>query len=326
VFDPITLDQLRALLTVADEGSFSAAARRLGRVQSAISTAMANLEEQLGVVLWDRSGRTAKLTPEGQAVLAAARRVILEVDALRQLANGMEGGVEAQVALCVDALFPLPALVDVCARFAKEFPLVDLRVYTEVMSAVSERVLKGSATLGVVSPLGFAPGLERQMLAPIRMLPVVGREHPLAQHRGPIPTAVLASAVQIVLSERGERGVADQAVLSPRTWRVGDLHTKHALLRAGLGWGNLPEHLVREEVERGELVTISPAAWGGEPSVLTLSAIYREGASFGPAHRWLLGELRVACSRPDGREAPVRARSAKRVAAAPPKKSHKARS
>src|SRR6266496_285527 len=84
MFDPITLDQLRAFVTVVEEGSFSAAARKLRRVQSAISTAMANLENQLGVPIWDRTTKVAKLTDQGKSVLAAARRVLLEVDELRR--------------------------------------------------------------------------------------------------------------------------------------------------------------------------------------------------------------------------------------------------
>jgi DNA-binding transcriptional LysR family regulator len=238
MFDPITLDQLRALITVAEEGSFSAAARKLRRVQSAISTSMANLEDQLGVPVWDRSTKIAKLTDQGQAVLAAARRVLLEVDSLKRLTSGMALGLEAAVSLCVDAMFPLGALVDLCAKFAKEFPAVDLRVDTEVMSAVSARVLQGAATIGVVSPPGFAPGLERKPLSSIHLIPVVGAGHPLARHKGTIPKVRLAEAVQIVLSERNETGVADQGVLSPRTWRVADLYTKHAIIRGNLGWGN----------------------------------------------------------------------------------------
>src|SRR5271163_2900798 len=97
VYDPITLDQLRAFLAVVEEGSFSAAARKLKRVQSAISTAMANLEDQLGVPLWDRSTKIAKLTDQGQTVLAAARRVLLEVDALKRVTAGMVLGIEASV-------------------------------------------------------------------------------------------------------------------------------------------------------------------------------------------------------------------------------------
>ena len=180
MFDPITLDQLRALVAVVEEGSFSAAARKLRRVQSAISTAMANLENQLGVPIWDRSTKIATLTDQGQAVLAAARRVLLEVDGLKRLTSGMVMGLEASVSLCVEAVFPLSALVDLCTGFAREFPAVDLRVDTQVLSAVSARVLQGTATIGVVSPPGMAPGLERKILTVVRMIPVAGPRHPLA--------------------------------------------------------------------------------------------------------------------------------------------------
>jgi DNA-binding transcriptional LysR family regulator len=129
------------------------------------------------------------------------------------------------------------------------------------------------------------------------MIPVVGPRHPLAADKGPIPTARLESAVQIVLFERNEAGVADQAVLSPRTWRVADLHTKHAMLRANLGWGNLPEHLARDDLRKKKLIAIRPAAWGEDEHKLYLSAVYRSDAIFGPAHLWLLAELEALCLR-----------------------------
>ncbi len=309
--DPFTLDQLRALLAVAEEGSFSAAGRRLQRVQSAISTAMANLESQLGVELWDRATRVPTLTDPGRAVLAAARRICAEADALRDLAAGMTAGLEASVSLCVDALFPLTALVDLCAGFAAEFPSVDLRVDTQTMSVVSGRVLSGAASLGVASPMGVAPGLERLALSAIRMVPVVSATHPLARHVGPIPTAQIAAHVQLVLSERSDDGVPDQAVLSPRAWRVADLLTKHAMVRAGLGWGNLPEHMIRDDLRRGELVAIRPAAWGEEEHTLVLSIVRRADAPFGPAHRWLVEHLGVLCAR-DVRPGPLPGTPARR--------------
>src|SRR5882724_11759327 len=120
VLETFTLDQLCAVIAVIEEGSCAAAARKLHRVQSAISTAMANLEVQLGVPLWDRSTKVARLTDQGQAILAAARKVCTEVDALRKLAAGMVLGLEASVSLCVDILFPLAALVDLCERFRAE--------------------------------------------------------------------------------------------------------------------------------------------------------------------------------------------------------------
>jgi DNA-binding transcriptional LysR family regulator len=297
MLETFTLDQLRALIAVIEEGSFSAAARKLHRVQSAISASMANLETQLGVTLWDRSSKVAKLTEQGQAVLAAARKVCAEVDSLRKLTAGMVLGVEASVSLCVDILFPLTALVDLCERFKAEFPSVDLRVDTQTMTGVSARVLDGAATIGVASPMGVSPGLERRVLTAIKMVPVVAANHPLAQLRGPIPTAQLRDEIQLVLSELQGEGHPDQAVLSTRTWRVRDVHTKHALLRAGLGWGNLPEHLVHDDVRAGRLVRIRVEAWGDDEHTLYLSAVFRGDVTFGPAHRWLLTQLEGLCLR-----------------------------
>lgn len=297
MYDPVTLDQLRAFVAVVEEGSFSAAARKLQRVQSAISTSMANLESQLGLPIWDRTTKVAKLTEQGKALLTAARRVLGEVDALRRLSAGMVLGLEASVSLCVDALFPLRALIDLCSAFAKEFPAVDLRIDTQVLSAVSARVLQGTATLGVASPGGIASGLERQVLSAIRMVPVVSASHPLAAVKGRIPQRRFADAIQIVLSERSDSGIDDRGVLSPRTWRVADLHTKHMMLVAGLGWGNLPEHLARDDLRQGRLVAIAPEPWGEDEHTLYFSAIYRSDTTFGPAHRWLLKTLEELCAR-----------------------------
>ena len=297
MYDAVTLDQLRALVAVADAGSFSAAARQLRRVQSAISTSMANLEEAVGVPVWDRSRKVATLTEAGRAVLGAARRVLAEVDGLQRLTESMAAGLETTVSLCLDAFFPLPALIELCAAFALRFPEVELRVEHRVLSGVSERVLSGAASLGVVSSAGLLRGLEARALSAIRMVPVAAPAHPLAAIRGPIAAAPFALSIQIVLSEGGGgTSVADHGVLSPRTWRVGDLHTKRELLCAGLGWGNLPEHLIRDDLRAGKLVVLRPEAWAEDEHVLHLSAVYRTNAALGPAHRWVTEQLSQLCA------------------------------
>lgn len=300
MLDAITLDQLRTFAAVVDEGSFSAAARKLRRVQSAVSHAMASLERQLDVTLWDRSSRVPRLTEEGRVLLGGARRVIEEADALRRTARGLVGGLEPTMAVCVDALLPVQALVDVSRAFARAFPTVELRVFTETLSAVAARVRDGSCQLAVVGPAADTRGLERQHITSVRMIPVVAREHALASHRGRVPTAALAAHVQIVLSERS--GVTtsetrDQAVLSPLTWRVVDLATKHALLRAGLGWGNMPEPHVHDDLARGDLVHIQPEAWGEDEHVLSLSLVRRPDLALGPATQWMATNLRELCVR-----------------------------
>lgn len=298
MLEAITLDQLRTFLAVTDEGSFSAAGRKLGRVQSAVSHAMVNLEAQLGVRLWDRSTKRPTLTAEGAALVAAARRVMTDVDALGRIAEGMVGGLEPVLALAVDALVPIRALVDLCREFALRFPTVQLRIHTEILSAVSSLVADGTCQMGVVGPAAHGPGLEREHLAVVRMIPVVGKTHPLARRRGSIPTAQLGEHIHIVLSERaGGRPTPDQGVLSAHTWRVGDLGTKHALLVAGLGWGNLPEHVAAEDLARGRLVEIRPAAWGPDEWRLSLSLAHRPELVKGPATRWVMARLKELCLR-----------------------------
>lgn len=302
MLDAITLDQLRVFITAVDAGSFSAAARKLRRVQSAVSQAMGNLEAQLGVALWDRSTKIPTLTAEGRSLLVAARRVCGEADSLRRLAAGMVTGLEASVSLCVDPLFPVKALVDLCRGVSSEFPFVDLRLDTQPTSAVCARVLSGSATLGIVAMAAIPqnrllPGLESHMLAPIPMVPVVSVEHPLAAYEGRIPAAHFVEHVQVVLAEPRDQPVSDPSVLSLRTFCVADLSTKHAFIRAGLGWGNLPEDVVREDLRARRLAPIHPEPWGESQYTLCFSAVHRPDTPLGPVHRRMLAELQRRCPR-----------------------------
>src|SRR6516164_7940027 len=106
MLDSLTLDQMRVLIAVAETGSFSAAARRLGRVQSAVSQSVQALEENLRLTLFDRSRKMPILTDAGRALLNDARQVVQRADALRSHAETIAGGTEAELAFAVDALFP----------------------------------------------------------------------------------------------------------------------------------------------------------------------------------------------------------------------------
>src|SRR5437762_10254074 len=111
MLEGVTIDQLRALRAVADTGSFSAAARKLGRVQAAVSQSIDRLEAQLGLRLFDRTGRVPRLTAHGEAVVAAAARVETGVEALDELVGSLKAGSERTLPIVVDALFPTASLV-----------------------------------------------------------------------------------------------------------------------------------------------------------------------------------------------------------------------
>src|SRR6266436_2309965 len=156
MLDGVSLDQLRTFIAAADEGSFSAGGRRLRRAQSVVSQTLANLETQLGVKLFDRSSRSPVLTKQGVALLAEARAVVGGMDAFKARAKGLSDGLEAELSVVVDVVFPLERLTDAVAAFQEKFPAVPFRLNVEALGAVLQPVIDGRCAFGVMGFCGVA--------------------------------------------------------------------------------------------------------------------------------------------------------------------------
>lgn len=299
MLESVTIEQLRTLRAVAEEGSFTAAARKLGQGQPAVSQAMQRLEKQLGLRLFDRSSRVPRLTAKGEAVVAAARRLHEDLASFQAVVGRLKAGEETKLSLAVDAMFPTDALLAFIRELAQAHPGVELALEIEFLAAVTALVRERRATLGIASTDVDLAGLEQRPIAWLRMIPVAAPSHPLALVKGVVTDEHLASAVQVVLSERmpaGQPGSADRGVFSSRTWRVADLMTKHALIVGGLGWGHEPEHLVREDLAAGRLVELRLAAWeGGLPPQRSLALVRRKGSPLGPIATWASDRLTTLC-------------------------------
>jgi DNA-binding transcriptional LysR family regulator len=283
-----TLDQLRIFLAVVESGSFAAAGRRLNRAISVISYGIANLEAQLGLALFVREGtRKPRLTAAGEAVLAEARSVATSLDGLRAKVKGLLEGLEAQVGLVVDVMLPAERLALVLRAFRATFPTVSLRLHVEGLGAVAAMVLDGRADLGLAGPVAARiAGLERRVAGCVLLVPVAAPDHPLARADHGRPGAG-RDHVQLVLTDRSALTEGrDFAVVSPQTWRLSDLGAKHALLREGIGWGNMPLPMIEADLVAGTLVRLAmPDAPGG---LYRFSAIHRPEAPPGPAAAWLM--------------------------------------
>ena len=282
-----TLDQLRVLATVVDCGSFSAAARRLRRTQSVISYTVAALEAQLGLPLFQRGHRRPLLTEAGRTVLEDARRVVGSVEDLRARAAALTQGLEAELGVVIDVMFPTERLVLAIEAFARAFPTVALRLHVEALGGVPQLVLDGACGLGISGWTGNqSDALWRHDAGETVLLPVASPDHPLARHTGRVPTALLREHTQLVLSDRSKLTQGqDFGVFSLRTWRLADLGAKHALLRAGLGWGSMPEATIRDDLRHGRLVHLDLEEV--EHRIYKFTLIRRTGVPFGPAGRWL---------------------------------------
>jgi len=311
--EALTLDQLRLFLAVVDAGGFSAAARSLRRAQSAVSYGVANLERQLGTTLFDRTGRKPKLTQAGDELAAEARAVCTSVDRLRARAHGIAQGVEPRLSIAVDHMFPLPALVDALREFSDRFPTVSLTLHTEALGAVAELVAGGVCSLGIGADVPKWPaGLERRPLAKVMMLHVAARTHPLARIRGPIPGHLVREQVQLVLADRSVRSQDYEiGIYSQRRWRVLDLTAKHALLRAGLGWGGMPIHLVADDLAKERLVRLHIEEAGSPTFEAVLFAIHRTAEPPGPAATWLATRLGSGCTGEEKRDREGRRKGAR---------------
>jgi DNA-binding transcriptional LysR family regulator len=286
-----TLDQLQVLLTVVEVGSFAAAARRLGRATSVISYSIANLEAQLGVQLFDREQtRKPQLTDAGRTVLGEARTVANGVAGLRAKVKGLLQGLEAELHVVLDVMLPARRAVDALKAFRDEFPTVQLHMSIEALGAVTQAVLNRTATVGVGGPLnnGIA-GIERIGIGSVELIPVAAPDHPLVL-AGRNPPGATRDHIQLVLTDRSPLTQGrDINVLATQTWRLADLGAKRILLREGVGWGNMPEPMVRDDIAAGSLVIIdSPDLPGGQ---YLLEVFYRTDTPPGPAAAWLIARF-----------------------------------
>ena len=307
MLDGVSLDQIRTFVAAVDAGSFSAAARTLNRAQSAVSELIGGLEALMGVTLFDRAGRYPKLTAAGTVLLADARNLLAGLDVMKARAKSMRAGVEPELSVVVDVLFPIAAVTGAAKDFRTIYPETPLRLYVEALGGAYQSVLAGHASLGVVGPLpGLVASLGSEPLTGVPIVMVAAPDHPLAALAGPIPRAELARHVQLVLTDKSELSKGQEfGVMSPATWRLADISAKHAFLLSGLGWGGMPLHAVARDIAAGRLVELAidgmPARGG---LVLPMSAIYPAAAPPGPAGRWFIEQLKRC---PDvARREPVR--------------------
>lgn len=292
MLDSMTLDQMRILIAVSETGSFSAAARKLGRVQSAISQSIQALEETLELTLFDRSAKTPVLNEVGQALLADAREVVGRAGRMRTHAQAIRNGVEPELTFAVDPLFPTQVLMASLRALQETFPLLPVTMLTEGLGASEQRLRDSVVRFAIYSPLSNSAGdLDADFLTQIAMVPVVAADHPLALEDEPVSREAVARSVQLVLTDRSPltlhlRG----SIYSERIWRFVDLATRLDYLLAGFGWCHMPIHIVEELIEAGRLKRLRLAQ--GEGFSLPLHVVRRKGDRLGRAGQWLIEDLR----------------------------------
>lgn len=283
-----TLERLRQFATVAECGSMTHAARRLGRSQSALSMAMGLLEVDLGVTLFDRSSRALALTSAGQVMLLEARALLDQAQVLDLRARALSEGQPVQLGLALDEALPYAPIARLLRELAERFPALDLTAFYCTATEVARYVGSERALLGFQFDRGAVDSMFAQhYVASVPQVVCVARDHPLAS-AAQINRQALATQRQLVMHIEG----ADSQILSPRIWRSDSFYLLADMVAGGVGWAILPRNIAEyADVQMQIAVLDCPEL---QPPPLAVRMLTLQGAVQGDATRWLrqrMGEL-----------------------------------
>ena len=278
----VTYDQLVAFLAVATEGTFTEASATLHKSQPAVSKLVRNLEDELGLVLFDRGQYRATLTDVGRRFYERAASVIEGTESLKGFAKELAGKIEPIVRLAVEVVAPLGPIVTILSAAQTRYPSVRIELSTEILTGAAHALNAERADLVVASMIGMdSAKVEAARFRRVRILPVARFDHPLATCGTPIPPALLRAHAQIVLRDaaRGHAAPSLNVLAGGLRWSVTDVAAKREVIRAGMGWGGLPEHFVADDLASGELVALDVPEF--EADAMQLFAIRRRDRPHG---------------------------------------------
>lgn len=278
----MTYDQLVAFVAVAASGAFTAASARLHKSQPAVSKLVRTLEDELGLVLFDRREYRATLTEAGRQFYERATAVIEETEALRSFGHVLAGDVEPRARIAIEAVTPLAPIMDLLRTMRDRHPTVRIELSTERLAGSIDALRSERADLAVATKIGTAGiRLEAARYQRVRIVPVASRDHPLAACGVPIPPSMLRAHAQIVLNDSAlsDDSPSLNVLEGGLKWSVTDIAAKKEIIAAGMGWGGLPEHVVADELESGELVELQVPEF--ESEVMELFVLRRRDRAHG---------------------------------------------
>ena len=288
-----TLEQWRMLQAVVQHGGFAQAAQAIHKSQSTINHAVHKLQDQLGLPLLHVVGRKAQLTEAGALMLRRAGQLLLQAEQLEEIAGGLAQGIEAEINIAVDEVFPPEYLANALHDLALVYPNTRVQLVETILSGGPEKLMTGEVELLVAGqvPQGFLgePIMRAQFIA------VAHPDHPLHQLRRPLNLQDLAAHRQIVIrdSALGER-VDSGWLEAEQRWTVGHVATSVDMIRRGMGFAWLPASRVHAHIAQGALAEL-PLETGSRRET-TLYLTHAGEDRIGPAVRHLAGLMTAECT------------------------------
>ncbi len=282
-----SLDQIEAFVLAARHSSISNAARLLGKAQSTVSLAIANLEIDLGVQLFDRSGKFPALTDEGKSLLTWAESILFHCRVFEERSLNLTRSMEESIRLCVDETLPGDLLGRALVALAAEFPHVRVLAAPPDAGGIVEKVAKGEADLGLtVVNYQYPQDIGFHRLGRIRLVNVVGKSHRLAG-LDVVCFSDLNGARQIEYAPNIGRFPTNQHLGSSDSWSFPGYGAIIEAVLGGLGWAILPWHLAEPHIASGDMAALRLEAYTSTPWRMNIDAVWSSRRKPGAVAWWL---------------------------------------
>lgn len=286
----LSLEQVECFVLASKFGSFSAAARHLGRTQSTVSTAIANLEIALDVELFDRSTRSPTLTPAGNALLLEARTLYDRALTFERHGDALAAKDSPRVSLAIG--IPYRQITPVLEEFAQEFPHTDLVVSNPRHGDAASLVLDDEVDLGIAFALPEYPeGLAFHQMGKLLMTHVAHRDHPLTAIDTPTFDDLRAHRHLAYVAHSRELPTSEY-LQSTQTWETDTYNALVSLVKSNLGWATLPRQLILDEISSGELKELQLRAYPYTDWLVSVDLLWNRRRKFGRVESWLLDRLK----------------------------------
>lgn len=285
------IEQIHAFIAAAEQGSFSAAARRLGKAQSAISTAIINLEIDTGVELFDRSSRSPVLTEAGQALLKSAQSIMRSQAEFNAHAAALSKSVETKLGVAIEQGLFVHSLLPLFDELEKRFPFLEIEWFEPGENDVADLLKAGRVDIGIMTEQEFYPqGFFFRGIGHSLLVPVCGKQHPLAALEQ-VSYADLRQYRQLITHGRSlQKGKQLREQRSSKVWYSESPYLVTELLEAGLGWAELPWAVAAKQVRNGNLIRLNYEFQKAD-ILQGVDVVWTEKHAIGEGGSWLLEQL-----------------------------------
>ena len=292
----MTLEQLKMLKQVAELGSLKSASSKLFKTQPAISQGIKQLEAQLGLQLFDRQGYRLSLTNDGKKIYQQALRLLDEAEHMEQLATFLSAGYEASITLAIEASYDLKKILPVLEKTQNEFPHTQIILKQEYISGALEAVESGQADIALtaIDDLTLSSGLFESNKLYQGYLCNVSAPRFIERHPNLKSVSELKNEYQIVVQDSGQssQGINYSVQTGQRCWYVNDFNTKKTLIMSGMGWGRLPDYMIKQALEENTLTTLKLNDFDTNMA-LNYQAIKLKSSLLGPVAETLWRNLKL---------------------------------